>query len=114
VRDGGGQIRFQRGPAAGQERLKLSHEHLNETGKMVDFGTVRTNGSIRAKRLGDSWILIAYPRDESFLLDLSAQRFGRPRRVSATGGKSAVVVPQPRGNWWRLPLNGAREYRWKG
>ena len=81
---------------------------------MVDFGDVRTDGSAlaaaRGKRLG-AQALAAQPR---FTLELSAQRFDQPIAVQSSGGSNSTVTPVPvaGGTRWRLPLNGAREYRW--
>jgi hypothetical protein len=43
---------------------------------------------------------------------LSSSRFGQPAKVQCTGGGASEVIPVPTGSRWRLPLNGAIEYRW--
>jgi len=62
---------------------------------VIDFGSVRTDGSVSIHRDGAEWVLQTWPRERNFVVELSGARFG--------GGRG----------WWRLPLTGAREYRWR-
>ncbi len=112
VREGGKTITFEPERAAGDARLMLYQAHLNTTGKVVDFGAIRTNGSVHVWREGADWVAQTLPRDADFALEFRADRFGSPARVRCLGGKAAEVEPERRAGWWRLPLNGAREYRW--
>ncbi len=112
VRDGGKTITFDPERATGDERLKWYRLHLNEAGKVIDFGAVRTNGSVLVKREGNEWVLQTLPRDGNFTLELNAKRFGTPPQIRCIGGAAETVKPELRGAWWRLALNGAREYRW--
>ena len=73
---------------------------VNTTGRMLDFGTVRTNGSVYLHREGGEWTLRPFPRDRPFTVSLSAARFGHPASAAVVGG------------WWHLPLTGAAVYRW--
>ena len=73
---------------------------VNSQNRVLDFGAIRTNGSVSVRREGRDWALRPFPRDRSFTVLMSAARFGHPR--------SAPVVQ----GWWRLPLNGAAVYRW--
>ena len=52
------------------------------------------------------------PRDGRFTVELSAKRFGRPSQIGSKGGSQETVTPKAQGDWWSLPLNGAKEYRW--
>ncbi len=122
VRDGGQTISFEPERATPDDRAKLYRRNVNETGKVVDFGPLRTNGSVLVRREGSgknaAWVLRALPRRGDFTVQLSAARFGKPTTVRCISGASPTVTPQAiaskaRGGWWRLPLNGAREYRWK-
>jgi len=79
---------------------------------VVDFGIARTDGSAWLRREGNIWRLKTWPRDRNFTLELSARRFDQPSQVQCTGGSAAQVTPLPAGSRWRLPLNGASEYRW--
>jgi hypothetical protein len=97
---------------SGDERLKWYRLHLNEAGKVIDFGAVRTNGSVLVRLEGNEWVLQTLPRDGNFTLELNAQRFGAPAPIRCLGGATETVKPEWRGAWWRLRLNGAREYRW--
>jgi len=73
---------------------------VNYAGRVLDFGSVRTNGSVFLQRIGQEWTLRPFPRDRPFTLSLSASRFGHPASRPVISG------------WWRLPLTGAKVYRW--
>ena len=112
VREGGRRITYEAEPAADGNDDIYQHR-LNLTGKVLDFGDVRTAGSVLVRREADEWVLRALPRAGDFILELSAARFGRPASVRCVDGSAAFVTPPARGDWWRLKLNGAREYHWK-
>ena len=109
----GQQISFAPEPAVAESKDDIYQQRLNASGKVLDFGDVRTNGSVLVRREGDEWVLRALPRDKDFALQVLAARFGRPNNVRCVDGASATIVPQNAGDWWALKLNGAREYRWK-
>ncbi len=113
IRDGGRTVRFVPESSTGEHRLALYRSHLNEAGKVVDFGAVRTNGSVLIRRRGRGWTLIAYPREGDFVIDLNASRFPVPGRVRCVDGDVPFVQPVQQGGWWRLRLNGARMYDWE-
>lgn len=113
VRDGGRTIRFVPERSTGEDRLALYSANLNATGKVVDFGAVRTNGSVLLRRRGQGWELIAFPREADFVVDLNIARFPMPARVQCVDGDVPSVQPVRAGNWWRLRLSGARAYRWQ-
>ena len=73
---------------------------VNQNGRVLDFGAVRTNGSAFLRREGPDWTLRPFPRDRPFTLELSDARFGHPAATRVVG------------SWWRLPLTGAAVYRW--
>lgn len=83
---------------------------VNAAERLLDFGPVRTNGSVWVHREGKDWVLRPFPRDRPFTLELSAARFGRPTVIQTDGG--ATVKPVGAGAFWRLPLAGAMTYRW--
>jgi len=112
VRRNGGEIAFEPARSGADDTDRLHLEGLNAGGRVVDFGSVRTNGSARIVRQGSEWVLQTYPREASFTLELSAARFGRPVLVRSPGGSAPSVRPAVVGRRWRLLLNGAREYRW--
>jgi hypothetical protein len=109
---GGATVSFEPETGTGEDPSPLYREHLNEAGSALDFGALRTDGSVLVSRSGDEWILRTLPRDRSFTLELSPGRFGRPETVRSTGGSASTVTPISAGARWRLPLNGASEYRW--
>jgi hypothetical protein len=113
VRNNGGTIAFDPETGDGSDRFSIYEENLNTSGKVLDFGTVRTNGSVNIRREGSEWVLQTWPRDKSFVVEINVKHFGRPSVVRCAGGASETVIPKVSGGWWRLPLNGAREYRWR-
>ncbi len=112
VRDGGQKITFE-AEAASNGDDDLYQHRLNLAGQVLDFGDVRTDGSLLVRREAGEWVLRALPRAGDFLIELSAARFGHPASVRCVEGSAPAVTPPVRGDWWRLKLNGAREYRWK-
>ena len=82
-------------PEAGRTDAPVNHDN-----RVLDFGTVRTNGSVYIHRDGSNWTLRSFPRDRPFTVSLSAARFGHPASTQVVGG------------WWRLPMTGAAVYRW--
>lgn len=87
-------------------------DRLNHSSRVLDFGSVRTSGSLLIRRQGGEWVALAMPRDRAYAVRLRTSRFGRPERVTSPGGEQTAVVPKHEGDWWLLPLNGAQEYRW--
>lgn len=112
VRDGGRSIAFK--PVAEKEAASRAadEDHLNHKDTVVDFGMIRTDGSIWTRRDGKDWAAQVLPRDGRFTVELSAKRFGRPSQIGSKGGSQETVTPKAQGDWWSLPLNGAKEYRW--
>jgi hypothetical protein len=87
-------------------------QHLNNSNQLVDFGDARTDGSIWLRREGSAWLLKTWPRERNFTLEFNQNRFGHPAKVLCTEGAAAEVIPVQTVTHWRLPLNGATEYRW--
>ena len=73
---------------------------VNRDARVIDFGTIRTNGSVAVEREGADWVLRAFPANRPFTVELRDARFGHPANARLQDG------------WWTLPLNGARTYRW--
>jgi len=113
VRDGGQHLTFEAAPPTSQGNDDLYQHRLNLTGQVLDFGDVRTDGSVLVRRENGEWVLRALPRTRNFFVELNATRFGRPASVRCVDGKAPAVTPLVRGNWWQLKLNDAREYHWK-
>ena len=72
---------------------------VNRDGRVLDFGSIRTNGSVFIYREGTEWVLRPFPRDRPFTIQLNA-RLGHPPSAIVTKG------------WWTLPLTGEATYRW--
>jgi hypothetical protein len=113
VRDGGQKISFATEPATADGDDDLYQHRLNLTGKVLDFGDVRTDGSVLVRREAGEWVLRPLPRNRDFFLELSSARFGRPSSVRCVGGLAPALTPLVHGDWWQLNLNGAQEYRWQ-
>ncbi|MGD1000361.1 MAG: DUF5696 domain-containing protein [Candidatus Brocadiia bacterium] len=113
VRDHGRDISFDAEPPSPQGSADIYQHRLNASGKVLDFGDVRTDGSVLVRREEGEWVLRALPRARDFFIELSAARFGRPAEVRCAGGPASTAETQAHGDWWQLKLNGAREYRWK-
>ncbi len=113
MRDGGAALEFSPAPDTASAREAKRREHTNTRGAIVDFGPVRTDGSVAIQREGDEWVLRAFPRERPFSVELSARRFPPPQSVACVDGASESVRPELTGERWRLPLNGATAYRWR-
>jgi hypothetical protein len=87
-------------------------QHLNNTNVVVDFGDARTDGSVWLRHEANIWLLKTWPRERNFTLEFNQARFAQPVKVLCTGGTTAEATPVQTGARWRLPLNGASEYRW--
>ena len=70
------------------------------TAATLDFGSIRTDGSVLVRREGDDWVLRPFPDDRPFAVELDASRFGAPATAQVVNG------------WWRLVLTGQPVYRW--
>jgi hypothetical protein len=73
---------------------------VNPDSRVLDFGNIRTNGSLFIYREGADWVLRPYPRDRAFTVKINAAKFGYPLSVSVVN------------RWWTLPMTGAATYRW--
>lgn len=89
-----------------------SDPRLNAAGTVVDFGGIRTDGMVSLTQLNGRWLLRPFPRYRNFTILLNATRFPMPSSVVAAGDKNTTVVPNTRGSYWQLPLNGSKTYSW--
>lgn len=103
-------VRFSPTPESAGNQNDWYQQHLNVGGKVIDFGTLRTNGSVHVVRQGNEWILQTLPRDANFTVELKTAKFGKPTSVSSENG---LLKPIVKAGMWKLPLSGSREYRWK-
>ena len=112
VSDGGRKLVFFPESKSVDRRSAIYLEHLNQEGKIIDFGPVRTDGSALILRDGSRWVARTFPRDRAFTLLLDASRFGRPVEIRCVGGRARSVTPFSEGGFWKLPLDGASQYQW--
>ncbi|WP_165227259.1 DUF5696 domain-containing protein [Aquisphaera insulae] len=111
VANGGRTLRLDRETAEDESGGAIYLEHVNAENRIVDFGSVRTDGGVLLRRQGSRWTAWVFPRDRAFTLFLDPGRFGRPASISGDGGKR-VVVPKVEEGSWRLPLDGSARYEW--
>lgn len=110
IRDHGQTLTFT--PSAETPDAPADNQRVNVHGAVIDFGPLRTDGSVALCREGDDWVLRPYPRDRAFTLELQTRRFSMPTEIRSENGATPTVTPTRHGNHWRLPLNGASTYRW--
>jgi hypothetical protein len=77
-------------------KRKVFDERMNLAGKTIDFGTVRTNGSVKLTKKRHAWRLLPYPRDKAFDVALDLKLFGavdtRMPRVSAASAEARFIA----------------------
>jgi hypothetical protein len=113
VREAGRNITFEPEPPAPDNGDDIYQHRLNASGKVLDFGDMRTDGSVLVRRENGEWVLRALPRTRDFFVELNAARFGQPTSVLCVDGSTPAETLQSHNGWCRLKLNGAREYHWK-
>jgi hypothetical protein len=106
VRDSGNQLAFTPSPPPAP-----SAPRWNVSGKVIDFGTLRTDGSVYLVREGNAWVLRPLNRSRAFTVEIDRRKIPVPQTVQAIGGSDERVKPVA-GDYWKLPLNGASQYRW--
>jgi len=98
------------------ERAIFANVRTPKTGgksqKIIDFGSVRTNGSIMIKREAKTWTLRTLHRDNHFTIELDSKRFPPPVKVKSIGGKSETAEIKTTADHWSITPNGAKEYVW--
>lgn len=113
VREAGWNITFEPELPPPDNGDDIYQHRLNASGKILDFGDVHTDGSVLVRRENGEWVLRALPRMREFFVELNTARFGCPTSVLCVNGSLPTETPQAHDDWWRLKLNGAREYHWK-
>jgi hypothetical protein len=108
VRDGGRTIAFRPDRGESSRGSATEADRLNHAGQTLEFGSVRTSGSIRVRRAGAEWVAQILPRDGTFPVQLRASRFGCPAQVAIPGGEQPSVTPKTRPTGGRSPEQGAR------
>lgn len=83
-----------------QQAPTVGDAPINGTNKVIDFGTVRTNGSVYLSQIHGKWSLRPYPAARPFTIELSNKQFGHPQGVKVVAG------------WWTLNMTGADMYQW--
>ncbi|MHB1459651.1 MAG: hypothetical protein ACYC0V_22290, partial [Armatimonadota bacterium] len=112
VSNNGKTITFTKEKSSGDERTALYNKNLNLQRSIVDFGDIRTNGSVMIRRNGAFWELQTLPGDKEFTVELKIARFTLPKSVESIGGSSETASIFSTDKWWQIKLNGAAKYRW--
>jgi hypothetical protein len=115
VGDDGKPLTFDPAPGDEDPARALYRQHLNTNSVVVDFGPVRTNGSVLIRREGPDWVLRAMPVGSNAMVTLATATFGAPAQITCVNGKAATETPTPLESshgFWTLPLNGATQYHW--
>ncbi len=108
VRDGGRQITFdpETRPVPVPRELPKA---LNTGGPLVDFGDIRTDGSVRVYREGARWTLQVMPGSHPAVW-LSGKRWPAPAQVTLSTGRTEK--PEIENDWWRIPMGDAPSAYW--
>ena len=61
VSEGGRKLAFSPEHETGDRRTALYLERVNQQGKIIDFGPVRTDGSVLVERKGSQWVAGPFP-----------------------------------------------------
>ena len=84
---------------------------VNMSGKVVDFGDVRTNGEVFLSCTHGAWTLRNYRPEADVVIELAKARF---QKIDNLQGDNAPLAAQDTGTHWRIPTNGAALYHWQG
>ncbi|HEY4047177.1 MAG TPA: hypothetical protein VGM27_09970, partial [Acidobacteriaceae bacterium] len=106
ISNGGSSVTFTPIPA------QVDDPRLNAAGSILNFGALQTDGMVSIRQENGLWVLRPFPRTRAFTVLLNQERFPMPTKIDAAGGDSAAVEAIPQGQYWKLPLNGAKAYSW--
>lgn len=109
VRDAGKSIAFEPIPDL-MPRSAWYTRHINLDNRAVDFGPLRTDGSVFLQRESKLWTMRPLPRDRAFNLQFRAADLPMPTSITTDTGQT--IKPTQDGPWWSFPLSGAKFYRW--
>lgn len=109
VRDSGAVITFE--PQTSRDDQKIYPKNVNDQVPMIDFGKLRTDASVLLRKESGDWVLRVWP-DRPTTVEISSKSIKMPKQVDAIGG-AGPIVPESQGDWWRLKVGGATQYRWK-
>lgn len=113
VRDEGATLAY-RAVVDLEPRSAWQDRHVNLRGREIDFGPVRTDGSIALRRVDGEWHLRTLPRERTFSFWFHTDAVAMPKEIRAElpDGQTVVVLPRVDGEFWGWEPNGARLYRW--
>jgi hypothetical protein len=113
VRESGDTLSF-RPPSDFEPRSAWQGQHVNPRGHEIDFGPVRTDGSISLRRVDDQWHVRTLPRERAFSVWFHASAVAMPEAITAemADGQTVTIPTRTQGEYWGWEQNGGRLYRW--
>lgn len=115
VRDEGATLAY-RSVASFEPRSAWQTRHVNLDGREIDFGPVRTDGSICLRRVDNEWHLRTLPRERTFSVWFHADAIAMPEEIRAElpDGQSVVVPPRVDGEYWSWAKKwGGVQFGWR-
>lgn len=86
---------------------------INEQSRTVDFGTIKTNGTVALHRTSNGlWTLRPLNRERAFDITINSGYIPMPKTIHEETLDGPVISPIQEGPFWRLPLTGAKAYYW--
>ncbi len=85
---------------------------VNATGRMMDFGDIKTDGSVLLRREGDRWVLRVLPTDRAVQLQLRATDWPVPVAIEGVKAKAPVKPGAVTNGWWSCSVWGGDIIAW--
>ncbi|MFA6280551.1 MAG: DUF5696 domain-containing protein [Bdellovibrionales bacterium] len=86
---------------------------VNQSSRVVDFGTIKTNGTVALHREENGiWVLRPLNRERDFEVAINNKHIPMPDVVHEESLAGPKISPIQDGAFWRLPLRGATAYYW--
>ena len=110
VRDHGQTITFTRHTSTLTQRTPS--KGLNAKGTVVDFGDIKTDGSVLVRREGSNYVLRVMPTARPVQLSLKAAKWALGDRVNNEAVKEPVTVGSLQNGWRKLAVWGGDIISW--
>jgi hypothetical protein len=85
---------------------------LNNTGSLIDFGPVQTDGMVSLVRDRTKWRLYAYPSYRNVTVRLQGSRIALPTRVVCNTSPVSVQRPALVEGYWQIATLGSSSCSW--
>ncbi len=110
VRDGGNKLTFVELPFT--PAAPAPNFSLNTSGGVIDFGDIKTDGSVLIRREGDRWVLRVMPANRAITLQLRVTDWPVPAAIEGVKTKAPVKPSAVSGGWWNCPVWGGDIIAW--